>query len=185
MEEEGASRDNSGSVPATNVGGEGTTSSQLGIDPPSTDQEDIVTVIEEVAKDAEAEATKITNGEATKSAAEEVARGPAGETGEAAAGEAGKGPAEESGKAATNEAGKAAAEEAAKEIAREGRPTTDLPPPQPQHRARTADTRAPADGEVFDDEALATTGLQVVDEPSASSGGSQEEQLLLAMSANF
>nr|XP_045089228.1 uncharacterized protein LOC120973986 [Aegilops tauschii subsp. strangulata] len=49
----------------------------------------------------------------------------------------------------------------------------------------TTDTRAPAEGEIFDDEALATAGLQVVNEPSASSGGPQEEHLLRAMGANF
>ena len=49
----------------------------------------------------------------------------------------------------------------------------------------TASTRAPTEGEAFDDEALASAGLQVADEPSAGVGGSQEEQLLRAMSANF
>nr|XP_040258271.1 uncharacterized protein LOC109754103 [Aegilops tauschii subsp. strangulata] len=107
-------------------------------DPPSTDQEDIDIVIQEVARDADVEAAKIAAGETAKSAAEEAAKGLAGETGEAAAGEAG-----------------------------------------------TASARAPAEGEVFDDEALATAGLQVIDEPSASGGGSQEEQFLWAMSANF
>ena len=53
------------------------------------------------------------------------------------------------------------------------------------HLPGTASTRAPAEGEVFDDEALATAGLQVVDEPSAGGGGSQEEQLLRGMSINF
>ena len=53
------------------------------------------------------------------------------------------------------------------------------------HLLGTASTRAPTEGEVFDDEALASAGLQVVDEPSAGGGGSQEEQLLRAMSTNF
>ena len=48
-----------------------------------------------------------------------------------------------------------------------------------------ASTWEPTEGEVFDDEALAAAGLEVVDEPSAGVGGSQEEQLLRAMSANF
>nr|XP_020170748.1 A-kinase anchor protein 5-like [Aegilops tauschii subsp. strangulata] len=182
-----------------NVGGKETTSSQLGTDPPSTDQEDIYTVIEEVAKDAEAKATKIAAGEAAKSTAEEATKGAAGETGEAAVGEAGKGPAGESGKAAAGEANKAAAEEAAKEPAGEGAADD-----QPSSRAAsalgkylkvgadlfirlpgTADTKAPAEGEVFDDEALATAGFQVVDEPSASGGGSQEEQLLPSRERQF
>ena len=40
-------------------------------------------------------------------------------------------------------------------------------------------------GEVFDDDMLAAAGLEVVDEPSACGGGSKEERLLQAMSANF
>nr|XP_045087384.1 myristoylated alanine-rich C-kinase substrate-like [Aegilops tauschii subsp. strangulata] len=137
--------------------------------------------------------------EAAKSAAEEAAKGLAGETSEAAAGEAGKGPTGETGEAAAGEAGKAAAEEAAKWPAREG--VAEDQPSSPAALApgkylrvgddlfirlpRVANTRAPDEGEVFDDEALATAGLQVVDEPSASGSASQEEQLLRAMSANF
>src|SRR3954470_6015633 len=48
-----------------------------------------------------------------------------------------------------------------------------------------ASSRAPAEGEVFDGEVLAATGLEVVDAPSASGDGSPEEQLLRAMGANF
>nr|XP_020167124.1 fibrous sheath CABYR-binding protein-like [Aegilops tauschii subsp. strangulata] len=157
--------------------------------PPPTDQEDIDTVIEEVTKDAEAEATKIAAGEAAKSAIEEAAKGPAGETSEAAVEEASQGP--------TGEPGKAAAEEAAKEPAEE-KVANDQPSsptaPAPGKYLRvglfirlpgTTSTRAPAKGEVFDDEALAIAGLQDVDEPSAGGGGSQEEQLLRVMSANF
>nr|XP_020195192.1 MAP7 domain-containing protein 1-like [Aegilops tauschii subsp. strangulata] len=50
---------------------------------------------------------------------------------------------------------------------------------------RTAGTRAPTEGEVFDDEALSIARLQVVDEPCPGDSGSQEEQLLRAMGANF
>ena len=53
------------------------------------------------------------------------------------------------------------------------------------HLPGTASTGAPVEGEVFDDEVLAAAGLEVVDEPSAGGGGSQEERLLQAMSANF
>nr|XP_020178007.1 tol-Pal system protein TolA-like [Aegilops tauschii subsp. strangulata] len=67
-------------------------------------EEDINVNIEEVAKDAEAEAAKIAAGEAAKSAAEEAAKGLAGEAGEAATGEASKGPARESSEAAAEEA---------------------------------------------------------------------------------
>ena len=44
---------------------------------------------------------------------------------------------------------------------------------------------APIEGEVFDEEVLATTGLEVVDEPSGGGNGSQEERLLQAMGTNF
>ena len=53
------------------------------------------------------------------------------------------------------------------------------------HLPGTASTGAPVEGEVFDDEVLAATGLEVVDEPSTGGGGSQEERLLQAMGANF
>ena len=55
-------------------------------DPPSADPEDVDTVIEDVAKDAAAEAEKITTEEAAKGAAEDAAKGPAGESGKALAG---------------------------------------------------------------------------------------------------
>nr|XP_020194970.1 tol-Pal system protein TolA-like [Aegilops tauschii subsp. strangulata] len=135
-------------------------------DPSSMDQVDVDAVIEEVAKDAEAEATKIAAGEAAKSAAEEAGKGPAGETSEAAAGEAGKGPAGESGEATAEEA----VEEPAGEGAADDQPSSSAAPRTGKYLKvgydlfirlpGTADTRAPAEGEVFDDEALATAGLQ-------------------------
>nr|XP_020156260.1 uncharacterized protein LOC109741581 [Aegilops tauschii subsp. strangulata] len=153
------------------------------VDPPSLDQEDIDTVIKEVAKDTEAEDDKIAAEEAAKTVAEEATKGPAGEVGKAAAEEAGKAVAEVAGKGP-------AGEEMADDL-----PSSPIAPVLGKylkvgndlfvHLPGTASTRAPAEGEVFDDEALATTGLQVVDEPSASGGGSQEEQLLRAMSVNF
>jgi hypothetical protein len=47
-----------------------------------------------------------------------------------------------------------------------------------------ASTRAPSEGEFFDEEVLAAAGLKIVDEPRTS-GGSKEEQLLLAINDNF
>nr|XP_020166817.1 uncharacterized protein LOC109752338 [Aegilops tauschii subsp. strangulata] len=57
-------------------------------DPPSADREDIHTVIENVAKDAAAEAEKIATEEAAKGAAEDTAKGSARQSGKAAAEEA-------------------------------------------------------------------------------------------------
>nr|XP_020147919.1 uncharacterized protein LOC109733133 [Aegilops tauschii subsp. strangulata] len=150
---------------------------------PSTNPKDVDTVIKEVAKDAKAEADKIAAEEAAKTAVEEAARGPAGE--------ASKDTAEGASEAAAGEADKAVAEE---------EEANDQPssPPAPAsgrylkvgddlfvHLPGTAGTRAPAEGEVFDDEALAAVGLQVVDEPSPGDGGSREEKLLQATSTNF
>jgi len=56
-----------------------------------------------VAKDAAAEAEKITAEEAARGAAEDAAKGPTGEPDKATAEEAGKGPAGEPGKAAAKE----------------------------------------------------------------------------------
>nr|XP_020177560.1 cuticle collagen 40-like [Aegilops tauschii subsp. strangulata] len=150
MEEDQVNSGAGGSIPAMNVGGEGNTSSQLGTDPPSMDQEDINTVIGEVAKDAEAEATKIAAEEAAKSAAEEAAKGPAG------------GPARPlpgGGKGSAGEPDKGPAGEPAPAPGKYLKVGDDLF----VHLPGTAGTRAPAEGEVFDDEALATAGLQVVD----------------------
>nr|XP_020160703.1 uncharacterized protein LOC109746002 [Aegilops tauschii subsp. strangulata] len=183
MEEGEASLGAGGSVPATNVGAEGTTSSQPDMDPLSTDQEDIDTVIEELAKDAVAEAARIAAGEAAKSATEEANNWSTGEADKAAA--------EEADKASAKEDAKKPAEE---EVANDQPSSPAAPAPGKYLKVGDdlfirlpwmASTRAPAEGEVFDDEALTTAGLQVVDEPSASGGSSQEEQLLRAMSANF
>ena len=46
-------------------------------------------------------------------------------------------------------------------------------------------SRAPAEGEVFDGEVLAATGLKIVDEPGIGGDDSLEEQLFRAMGANF
>ena len=39
-------------------------------------------------------------------------------------------------------------------------------------------SRAPVEGEIFDEELLASAGLTLVDAPSSSSGEPEEEQLL-------
>nr|XP_020165220.1 translation initiation factor IF-2-like [Aegilops tauschii subsp. strangulata] len=71
--------------------------------PSPGDPEDVDTVIEEVARDAAAEADKIAAEESAKAAAEEAAKGSAEETGKTAAEEAGEGPAGEAGKATAEE----------------------------------------------------------------------------------
>ena len=48
-----------------------------------------------------------------------------------------------------------------------------------------ASTRAPTEGEVFDEEVIVAAELKIVDEPCASSSGSKEDQILQAMSDNF
>ena len=152
-------------------------------DPSSADRGDIDTVIEEVTRDAEAEADKIAAEEAAKTAAEDAAKGPAKEAGKAAAEEAGKGPAGEAGMAAAEEevVGDQPSSSAASGSGKYLKVADDLF----VHLPGTAGTRAPTEGEVFDDEALAAAGLEVVDEPSAGGGGSREEQLLRAMRINF
>nr|XP_040243866.1 uncharacterized protein LOC120963320 [Aegilops tauschii subsp. strangulata] len=100
-EEGGANPGAGGSVAAPNLGGEGPTPSEPGTNPSLADPEDIDTVIEEVAKDAAAEADKIIAEEAAKGATEDAAKGPTGETGKAAIEEASKGPAREAGTAST------------------------------------------------------------------------------------
>nr|XP_020173584.1 uncharacterized protein LOC109759167 [Aegilops tauschii subsp. strangulata] len=71
-----------------------------------------------------------------------------------------------------------------KEVARDAEAEADKIAAE-EAAKRTAGTRAPTEGDVFDDEALAAAGLEVVNEPSIGGGGTQEEQLLRAMSANF
>ena len=53
------------------------------------------------------------------------------------------------------------------------------------HLPGASSSRAPVEGEVFDDEVLAAAGLEVVDEPGVGGDGSQEEWLLQAMGASF
>ena len=118
-------------------------------DPSPADREDIDTVIEEVARHAEVEADKIVAEEAAKTAAEDAAKGPAGEAGKAAA-----------------EAGVVDDQPSSSTTSGSGeylKVADDLI----VHLPGMASTRAPTEGEVFDDEALASAGLQVVDEPSA------------------
>ena len=134
---------------------------------------------EEAAKDADEAAAD----EAAKDAAEDTAAGAAKATGEASAEGTNGGPA--------GEAGKATSEEEA---------VDDQPPSSstsgPGRYLKVGDdlfvhlpgascSRAPAEGEVFDGEVLATTGLEVVGEPGVGGDGSPEEQLFRAMGANF
>nr|XP_040258355.1 CRACD-like protein [Aegilops tauschii subsp. strangulata] len=118
--------------------------------PSSADREDIDTIIEEVSRDAKAEANKIAAKDAAKTAAEDAAKGPALEASKAAAEEAGKGPAQEANKAAAEEGmvddqpSSSAASGSGKYL----KVGDDLF----VHLPGTARTRAPTKGEVFDDE---------------------------------
>ena len=144
-------------------------------DPPSADREDIDTVIEDVTKNAAAEAEKIAAEEAANYAAQDAAKESAGE----------------SSKSSTEGAGKAAAGEevvddqpsssAASGSGRYLRVSDDLF----VHLPGASSSRAPVEGEMFDEEVLAAAGLEVVDEPSTGGDSSQEERLLQAMGANF
>ena len=132
--------------------------------------EDVDTVAGNIAK------------EAAKDAAEDTAAGAAKATGEASAEGASSGPA--------GEAGKASAEE---EVVGDQPPSSSTSGPGRYLKVGDdlfvhlpgASSRAPAEGEVFDGEVLAATGLEVVDEPGVGGDGSPEEQLFRAMGANF
>nr|XP_040256261.1 actin cytoskeleton-regulatory complex protein pan1-like [Aegilops tauschii subsp. strangulata] len=76
-EEEETNLGAGGSTPATNFGGEGATSSQPSAGASLADQENIDTVIKEVARDAEAKADKIAAEEADVEKAQEAAKGQA------------------------------------------------------------------------------------------------------------
>ena len=145
--------------------------------------EDVDTVAGNIAEDAAKDAAEVAADEAAKDAAEDTAAGAAKATGEASAEGANGGPA--------GEAGKATAEEEA---------VDDQPPSSSTsgpgrylkvgddlfiHLPGASSSRAPAEGEVFDGEVLAATGLEVVDEPGVGGDGSPEEQLFRAMGANF
>lgn len=137
-------------------------------DPSLVGSEEVDTSIKDIATDAVAEVEKITAEEGTA-----------------------KGPAEEPGKGTAGEAGKAAAEE----VAFDDLPSSSAASGSGRYLRISDDlfvrllgassTRAPFEGEVFDEEALAAAGLEVVDEPDVSCAGSQEERLLQAMGASF
>ena len=129
------------------------------------------TVVGNIAEEAAAEADRI------------VTEGAAKATGEASAEGANGGPA--------GEAGKATAEE---EVVDDQPPSSSTSGPGRYlkvgddlfvHIPRASSSRAPAEGEVFDGEVLAATGLEVVIEPGIGGDGSPEEQLFRAMGVNF
>ena len=146
---------------------------------PSADQENIDTIIEEAARDAD----EVAADGAAKDVAEDTDAGAAKATGEASAEGANGGPA--------GEAGKATAEE---EVVGDQPPSSSTSGPGRYlkvgndlfvHLPGASSSRAPAEGEVFDGEVLATTGLEVVGEPGVGGDGSPEEQIFRAMGANF
>ena len=115
-----------------------------------------------MAKDAAAEAEKIAAEEAARGAAEDAAKGPAGEPGKATAEEAGKATAEE--EVVDDQPSSSTASSSGKYL----KVSDDLF----VHLPGASSTRAPIEGEVFDDKVLAAAGLEIVDEPSAGGDGS-------------
>jgi len=139
------------------------------------DPEDVDTVIKDVAEDAAAQAKKIAAEESTEGAAEDAAKEPAEEPSKEPAREDGKGDVEEV--VFDNLPSSSAASGSGRYL----RVSDDLF----VHLLGASSTRAPLEGEVFDEEVLAAAGLEVVDEPGVGGAGSQEEQLLQAMGASF
>nr|XP_020151684.1 uncharacterized protein LOC109736877 [Aegilops tauschii subsp. strangulata] len=153
-EEEEVDSSTGGSVPATDVGGEGGAYSQPSTDLPLADQEDIDAIITEVAKNTEAKADKI----ATETTTEDAAKGPAGEAGKAAAGE----------EVVDDQPSSSAASGSSRYLKVGG----DLF----AHLLGTAGTRAPAEGEVFDDEVLAVVGLEALHRARLDKANSREAE---------
>ena len=145
--------------------------------------EDVDTVVGNVAEEAARDADEVAADEAAKDAAEDTTAGGTKATGEASTEGASGGPA--------GEASKAFAEE---EVGGDQPPSSSTSGPGRYlkvgddlfvHLPGASSSRAPAEGEVFDGEVLAATGLEVVDELGVGGDGSLEEQLFRAMGANF
>jgi hypothetical protein len=139
---------------------------------------------EEAAKAAE---------EAGRATEEETAKVPTEETSKAAEEEASRRTAEEGGEESggctdgTEATGAASATPATGTSAAAAASTPEEPPPSKYLKVGNgvyvslpwaASSRAPTEGEAFDEEIIAAAGLQLVDEPSASSSTSEEERLL-------
>nr|XP_040251879.1 uncharacterized protein LOC120968926 [Aegilops tauschii subsp. strangulata] len=145
--------------------------------------------IEETAKDVAAEAAKVAADEATKDAHEEATKGSAGEAGK----ETGD---RTDGILAAGAPGATSVPEslASGETVVKHQPSTSEAPTSGKYLKigddlfvsilGIASTKAPAEGEVFDEGVIAAAGLTVVDEPGTSSSSSKEDQLLQAMSGN-
>jgi hypothetical protein len=156
---------------------------------PLADQMDVDTAIGEIAKDAAAEADRIAADEAAKTAQDEATKGTAEGTSQGT-GDHTDGIPATGAPGATPAAEPPAADET---VAKDQPSTSDVPPSSRYLRVGdnlfvslpgTASTRAPSEGEFFDEEVLAAAGLKIVDEPRTS-GGSKEEQHLLAINDNF
>ena len=133
------------------------------LDPSSADREDIDTIIEEVTRDAEAEADKIAAEEAAKGAAEDATKGPAGEASKAAAEETDKGPAGQAGGAAAEEEEEVADDQPSSSASSGSGKYLRVSDDLFVHLPGASSTRTPVEGELFDDKVLAAAGLEVVD----------------------
>jgi hypothetical protein len=147
-------------------------------------------VIKETAKNAATEADKIAADEAAKDGQEKAAKRSAERTGKETSDHTDGVPA-----AGAPGATPATKSPLAGEIVVEDQPSTSNVPPSSRYLKvgdnlfiiipGTASTRVPTEGEIFVEVVITAAGLKIVDEPRASSSGSEEEQLLQAMSNNF
>ena len=147
-------------------------------------------VIKETARDATAEADRVAANEAAKDTQEEATK----ESAERAGKETGD---HTDGIPTTGVLGATPVIEppAAGEASVEDQPSTSGAPPSGKYLKvgnnlfvsipGTASIGVPTEGETFDEDIIAAAGLEIVDEPSASSGQSEEEKLLQAMNSNF
>jgi hypothetical protein len=154
------------------------------------EQMDVDIVIEETTKNAAAEADKVTADESAKVAQEETAKGSA----ERAGKETGD---HTDGIPATGAPGATPVMEppVAGEAVFEDQPSTSEVPPSSRYLKvgdnlfisipGTASTTVPTEGEIFDEDVITAAGLEIVDEPCASSSKSKEEQFTQTMSDNF
>lgn len=159
-------------------------------DLPPTDHMNVDIDIEGIAKDAAAEADRIAADEAARAAHEDATKKSAEEAGNKTSDPTDSNPA-----AGALGATPATRSLVASKAVVEDQPSTSNAPPSSRYLKvgdnlfvsipGTASTVAPTREETFDEDIITTAGLNIVDEPLASSSGTKEEQLLKAITNNF